>query len=85
MEGVKKGTGDQVQKGQNHPNRVAAIVAVWIAALVVGFFLIPFNDVFANYRYQPPDLFKPLVYRVLATTLIGWGLTYLFRQQLDVN
>jgi hypothetical protein len=82
IEGVKLRTGNQFQPDQNQPGRVAAIIAIWTAAGVVGCFLIPNRDLFASYRYEPPDLLRQLEFRVLATTLMGCGLTYLFRGQL---
>ena len=80
------GTGNHVPDGQNQPygsGRVAAIAAIWIVAFVVGFFLIPYHDVFAGNRHGPPDIFKPLVHRVMATALIGWVITYFFSDQLS--
>ena len=78
-------SGEQVQRGQSPSSgslRAALLATIWIVAFVVGFFLIPYHDVFAGDRYGPPDLFKPLIYGVLATTAIGGGLTYLFSDQL---
>ena len=79
------GAAKQISENNGQPSgsvRAAAIAAIWIVAFVVGFFVIPYHDVFAGYHHEPPDLFKPLVFGVLATMAIGWGLTYLFSDQL---
>jgi len=76
----------QVQQGQHRSSgslRLALPGTIWIVAFVVGFFLIPYHDVFAWDRFGPPDFFKPVIYGILATTAIGCGLTHLFSNQLD--
>ena len=82
MKGLKLRIENQFQPDQNQLGRVAAIIAIWTAAFIVGCFLIPNHDLLASCRYEPPDLLMQLQFRVLATTLMGCGLTYLFRGQL---
>jgi hypothetical protein len=68
------------KRGTLHPGLSTAL---WIAGFVVGFCLIPYHDVFAGSRYEPPDLFKPLVYGLIVMTASRYGLGALFGEKWD--
>jgi hypothetical protein len=76
----------QVQRSESRPPgflHLALSATLWIVSFVVGFCVIPYHDVFSGYRYEPPDLFKPLIYGGIAMMAIRYGLGVLFGEKWD--
>ncbi|WP_152050252.1 hypothetical protein [Tautonia marina] len=64
--------------GPSTPARTAFYVVCMIASTFVALFVLPYHDIFAGQPYQPPDILKPLVFRLMAATVMGFGVTFCF-------